>query len=145
MITKLRLKPSVRMLQLPVILVLFIAGVLLLAFSMPMQVSIASDEVDETVVSGVVENTIIVQTPDGNVVKLLALSDGKKYRLREGQGAGVGKGFKVELNVSLNFEQLWDEVIAIHPNAILVNSIKITAIPIPGTKQYLPIKARSSD
>jgi len=99
--------------------------------------ALASEKHDITLVKGTVKNIIIIQKPDGEIVKILELGDGKKYRLRQPHKQGIGEGFDVELLIPAKFDPIKDEVSAIYPNTIPVISIRVTAIPIPGSRHKL--------
>lgn len=126
-----------RWLLLPLAIAVFITGTILLVMNSSVPEALANGESGETTIRGTVDNTLIVQMSDGVVVMILKLSDGKKYRLRQGNTPGIGKGFNVELVVPVEFEPIKDEVWLNHPNAIPVISVKVTAIPIPGSKDKL--------
>lgn len=115
----------------------FTIGAVSLAMNSSTPNALANSGGGETVVRGTVDNIIIVQTPDGIIVKILELNDGKKYRLGKGVTADIGKGFNVELVVPDKFEPVRDEVSAVHTNAIPVIAVEVTAIPIPGSSDKL--------
>jgi len=122
---------------LQLVIAIFITGTMLLVVSSLTTDALANGESGETIVRGTVTNIIIILTPDGVIVKILELSDGKKYRLRQERVPSISKGSDVELVVPVDFEPFKDEVSAVHPNVIPVISVKVTAIPIPGTKDKL--------
>ena len=126
-----------RWLLLPFAIAVFMIGAISLVTSSSTSDAVANAESGETIIRGTVDNTLIVQMSDGVIIMILELSDGKKYRLRQGLTPGIGKGFNIELVVPVKFEPIKDVVWLDHPNAIPVISVKVTAIPIPGSKDKL--------
>ena len=87
-------------------------------------------------VSGTVENTLLVAenswlSDEATLsYEIVTLSNGKKYRISSDQVKGVGKGFNVEI-------LLVENSMPNNKGEYEAYSIKIIAIPIPGSKKKL--------
>ena len=90
------------------------------------------------VVQGTVTDVLIVQPVSGPTFQILTLSNGKRYRLKPEHEKGIGKGFNVELKLAKKRKNdANEEVHVLYKDTILVDKVRIIAIPIPGSSNKL--------
>lgn len=86
-------------------------------------------------IKGTIVGIILTETVNGRSFLILRLDDGKSYRLKPEHGLGFIVGSDIELVTSNLFIE--DEISFFEKKLVYVDSIKITALAIPGTNKKI--------